>query len=294
MEDAHQQIEKLIAADKVEAALSEFRDALAGSDAEIVQELIQHQAALAKVTKERRRGLIDVSREEQTRNRVRYALLDLLGEWFAGEQSEPLPPAGLAVHRTSASVPTVFISYSHADLGVVGRISAALESEGIRVCIDSKNIRPGEDVEAFILRVVAESDVVLSIVSGNSLLSPWVGMESVLSLYGEALNGGHKLIAGYLDETFLDIGFRVTATEQIDAKIGEIDALFPVYIEKHLDTSDLNRQKSRLFELRNNLGKVLERLRNSLVLDLREPMWAESLPRLLSAIKAREQGEESV
>ncbi|MBL3618948.1 MAG: hypothetical protein JMN26_14605, partial [gamma proteobacterium endosymbiont of Lamellibrachia anaximandri] len=89
MEDAHQQIEKLIAADKVEAALSEFRDALAGSDAEVEQELIQHQAALAKVTKERRRGLIDVSREEQTRNRVRYALLDLLGEWFAQVSLRP-------------------------------------------------------------------------------------------------------------------------------------------------------------------------------------------------------------
>jgi hypothetical protein len=242
VEEFHRHIEQLVAADKVETALTEFRDALAGAgaDAEVAQELIQHQAVLAKVGKERRRGLIDASTEEQTRNRVRYALLDLLGEWSARGQppSSPVPlPANVVDRgRPSESAHTVFISYSRTDRGVVSRIRAALESEGIRVCIDSEDIRPGEDIEAFIRRVVADSDVVLSIVSGNSLLSPWVGMESVHSLYDEALNGGGKLIAGYLDEAFMDTGFRVTATEQIDARIAEIDRLVPSYMEKHLDS----------------------------------------------------------
>ncbi|CAK8717022.1 CHAT domain-containing protein [Candidatus Electrothrix laxa] len=73
-------IQRLIAEDRLKMALAEFFDLAAVSDVETRQELIAHQAALAKVTKERRRGLLDAGKEEQVRNRIRYALLDLLQE----------------------------------------------------------------------------------------------------------------------------------------------------------------------------------------------------------------------
>ena len=73
-------IQQLIGEDRLKMALAEFLDFAAESAVETRQELIAHQAALAKATKERRRGLLDADKEEQVRNRIRYALLDLLQE----------------------------------------------------------------------------------------------------------------------------------------------------------------------------------------------------------------------
>jgi hypothetical protein len=283
LEDIRKKIERLVATDKLEAALSELSDLLANADADLRSELIQHEGTLSRATRDRRRGLIETAQAEQTRNRVGYALLEILLAWSRDQTPDPVPPAD--DDPPTKNTPTVFISYSRTDVAVAERIKSALESRGIRVRIDSKDIRPGEDIESFIRRVIGETEVVLSLVSERSLLSPWVGMESFHTLYDEALRGGRKLISCYLDESFLDIGFRLAATRQIDAKIAEIDALLPTYAQQHMDTSDLNRQKSRLFDLRNNLGRILDRLRNSLCLDLREPMWDRSLPQLIAAIE---------
>src|SRR5262249_3654386 len=80
-------------------------------------------------------------------------------------------------------------------------------------------------------------------------------------------------------------GFRLTATEQIDAKIHEIEELIPRYMEKKLDTSDLNSEKSRLYKLRNNLGDILQKLKDSLTLDIRESEFERSLARIVKSIE---------
>jgi hypothetical protein len=52
-----------------------------------------------------------------------------------------------------------------------------------------------------------------------------------------------------------------------------------------IDTNDLNSQKSRLFKLRNNLGDILLRLRESLCIDVREDKFDENVSKIVSAIK---------
>lgn len=116
----------MIASDKLEAALAQLRDRLTVSDADLRQDLIQHQAVLARATKDRRCGLIDASQKEQTRNRVRYAVLELLREW-SGEQRvarEPKPiedpPIEPESDRPAGPVPTVFISSTRLGMGRYG------------------------------------------------------------------------------------------------------------------------------------------------------------------------------
>ena len=64
----------------------------------------------------------------------------------------------------------------------------------------------------------------------------------------------------------------------------EIDKLIPKYIKKRIDTNDLNNQKTRLFQLRNNLGDILLRLKESLCLDIRENKFEESVSKIVSTI----------
>ncbi|MCB1802530.1 MAG: toll/interleukin-1 receptor domain-containing protein [Gammaproteobacteria bacterium] len=244
--------------------------------------MIQHQATLVKAAKNRRRGLISAAEEESIRSRVRFAALDILreaGSWSQGTLTPGSPSAA------------AFLSYSRQDADAVRRIKSGLEDHGIQVHIDDTDMRPGEDIEQFIRRSVSDSDAVISVVSSDSLLSPWCGLENALTLYSEMLSHEDKLIATYLDETFLDVNFRLAATDRIDAKLEEIEKLLAQYAQRKIDGSDLQRQQSRLFELRNNLGKILDRLRNTLCLDVRDAAWANTLPRLVAAIEQIHRGQ---
>lgn len=180
---------------------------------------------------------------------------------------------------------TVFISYNHGDREVADRLKAALETAGIQVRIDKAVMEAGGSIQEFIETSIRETDVTVALVSNRSLLSAWVALESIGTFNAENATNAKKFIACYVDDEFLKPEIRLSATRQIDAKIAEIDAMIPEYNSAKIDTNDLNNQKSRLYKLRNNLGDILERLRESLCLDIREPQFAASMTKLVSAIE---------
>lgn len=179
----------------------------------------------------------------------------------------------------------VFISYNHEDNLVAGKLKSALEKRNILVTIDSEAMSAGGSIQDFIESSVRDSDVTLSIVSNRSLLSAWVAMESVTAFYNEKLRGDKRFIGCYLDDDFFKPDFRLKATKQIDGRIEEIDKLIPEYIAQKIDTNDLNSQKSRLYKLRNDLGDILLKLKDSLTLDIRESEFDKSLARIVKAIE---------
>jgi len=183
------------------------------------------------------------------------------------------------------SAKKVFISYNHEDSLVADKLKSALEKAGILVTIDNVAMRAGASIQEFIESSIRDADVTLSIVSNRSLHSAWVALESITAFYGEKLRSGKKFIACYIDDDFFKPDFRLNATEQIDAKIDEIEKLIPKYAEKKLDTSDLNSQKSRLYKLRNDLGDILQKLKDSLTLDIRDSEFDKSLARIVQSIE---------
>lgn len=198
-------------------------------------------------------------------------------------------PSGYLKARsgTVKSAPTVFISYNHADSEIAERLNAALKKNGIEVRIDRAVMEAGATIQEFIESSIRETEVTISIVSNRSLLSAWVALESIETFYKEKSNGGKKFIACYIDDDFFGTDFRLNATKQIDAKIAEIDNNIPTYITLKIDTNDLNNQKSRLYKLRNNLGDILVRLRESLCLDFRGDKFDQSLLKIVSTLKGK-------
>jgi hypothetical protein len=183
------------------------------------------------------------------------------------------------------SAKKVFISYNHDDSRVAERLKSALEAKGIQVTIDSTSMSAGESIQGFIERSIRETEVTLSIVSNRSLASAWVALESITAFYSERLRDDKKFIACYLDDDFFKPDYRLKATDLIDTKIGEIEALLPKYVEKKLDSNDLNNERTRLYDLRNNLGKILQRLKESLTLNIRESEFDRSLARIIKSIE---------
>ena len=181
--------------------------------------------------------------------------------------------------------PKVFISYSHNDSEIAVKLKRVLEENGIEVWIDKDSVQAGESISDFIERSVKHTDVTLAVVSNNSLSSPWVGMETINTFIKEKVMSNKRFIACYIDDDFLQTGFVLNATKHIDDRIAEIDRLIPQYIDQKIDTIDLNDEKTRFHSLRNNLGVVVRRLKESVTLDIRENKFADSLSTIISSIK---------
>jgi hypothetical protein len=180
----------------------------------------------------------------------------------------------------------VFLSYNHEDAEVAARLQQHLKAHGIPVLIDSESITPGERIQDFIARSIEKSEVVVSLVSSRSLLSAWVAMETIQTLQRNKWVGKRTFVACYLDETFLAPEARLRLTEQIDDRLRRIEELLPDYAARRLDSVDLNEEKTRLYDLRNNLGLILATLKDSVCLDVRDGAFDASAKRLVAAIHA--------
>ena len=132
---------------------------------------------------------------------------------------EPLPAAPTTATNldsaATAADKTVFISYNHKDKEKVNQIRSQLENPDIdiKVKIDSESMDPGESIKSFIESAIRETDVTLSIVSKNSLLSAWVAMETTNTISAEIYRD-KKFIPCYIDPCFLERGFTTDAIKQ--------------------------------------------------------------------------------
>lgn len=268
-------ITKLVAEDDLEAAIEALRgryDPAAHPDLD--RELLMQVSRLTRVKNKVRRGLVSDATEGEERTRVGYALLELMTSLPDGEPVPEPRPAGVSV----------FISYNHADRNSAERLAGALARRGLKIALDSDDMQPGETIRGFIERAIGGSDATVCLISRASLLSGWVAMETLLALRRAAFDASRRFIAVYLDEVFLAAEFRLEATREIDARLAELHALLTRYEAEHLDPADLRDEITRLYELRHGLGEILERLRGSLLLDIRDAAFDSSVERLANSL----------
>ncbi len=182
--------------------------------------------------------------------------------------------------NSETTPPSVFVSYSRDDHAFVLEFVTRLKQMGLQVILDDTHLKPGEKIEDFIRRAVKESNTTICIVSRASLISSWVAMETVNTFHLQEYLETKKFIGCFLEDDFFKPTFRIDATKQIDKKIYEINALIPEYNELKIDTNDLNDEKTRLIDLRHNLGEILTKLKNSLSLDFRSESLDSNFDRL--------------
>jgi hypothetical protein len=185
------------------------------------------------------------------------------------------------------ATPHVFISYTHDDAATAARLKQLLQEHKIDVIIDTDRMVAGETVTAFIHRSIRECTAVVSIISSRSLQSTWVAAETIGGIGRREWGKDIMLVACYLDEQWLQPEFRLRCTADIDRRLQQIETLLPDYAVKKIDTADLNAEKTRLYDLRNNMGTILATLKDSLCLDVREEAFATSGRRLVERVASR-------
>lgn len=274
------EIQSLISAGKIELALKKVIEFVNDKDDDDVKTQINTvSGSYNSARKKSNMGIISSSEWAQTQAKTSYTVLELLKEPVFEEGGNGEPP-----NPPDKGKPVVFISYNHRDSKVANKLNKALTESDIEVIQDVEAMQAGAKISEFILDSVKKSDVTLSLVSNNSLKSGWVATETINTFFLERFSENKKFIAVYIDGDFFNPRFRLDATKEIDAKIDELDKLIAEYKEYKIDTNDLNNEKSRLFELRNNLGTILQNLKNSLCVDISDDNFEDGITKVIKAI----------
>ena len=268
-----EQIQKLVADGKVEEALR----LLAEHDSDAILLLARYNNG----KKQYNMGLISYSEWQQIQNQVSFAALEMAGRVF--------PASGASVPQVSTSparsaAPQVFISYNHKDAIHMHAVRGYLEKNDIQVFVDVANMAPGEDIQRFIDKAFKENHFVLSLVSENSLLSGWVSKEINAAILLNRL--ASKWIPVMLDQSFFDPSFYFTASEHIEAKIGEVREHMKKALDADMDTRPFEEEMGRLRDLKANLGPTLESLKKVLVTDISGAMFEPGMQKVLQAIQS--------
>lgn len=239
-------------------------------DADVHSQLMIHASRLSELSKKERMGMMSFENANITRNQIAFALIEVLGDMTSEVKEQPK---------------SVFISYNHKDAVTANRVKEYLVAAGLEVTIDSEAMGAGENIKTFIETSVRTTETTLSIVSVNSLLSAWVAMET-LNTFGLQL--GHnpkKFIPCYIQTDFFEVGFTDKAQLQLDEKIAGLAAIIQGRINRGEDALDINDEYSRLIKLRNSLGEIVGRLRNSLCIDISNDKLEANMPKIIQKIR---------
>ncbi|MCC6727179.1 MAG: toll/interleukin-1 receptor domain-containing protein [Saprospiraceae bacterium] len=234
---------------------------------------ISHENAVLS-TNQIRGGLMDITKELPSDLRVEVAL------------DPPTEPLNTKKEGDSASnkLPKVFLSYSQKDMPQAKKVREFLGKNGIQVTIDSEAMELGEDIESFIYKSIKETDITLSLVSKNSLLSAWVGMESMNMLTAEKITD-KKYLAVVADKSFFEPKFVREAIGEIDGKIKELDEEISFRRKENIGIEDIQGDLTRLSKLRQGLTTIIANLKTRLHANIEGENFDEGMAKVLKAIK---------
>lgn len=215
-----------------------------------------------------RNGLVTPDYAARVRAQISAAMLDL-AQKIPDDAPEAANPgtSGESATGGAKGKPKVFISYNHKDAEVANRMRDFLKDKNVEVTIDSEAMRAGEDIKSFIERSIRDTDVTLSLVSTNSLLSAWVGMETLNTLVGEGISD-KKFIPVSIQSDFFDPSFVTTAIDSIDQRLEEIKEQMMKRIAADIGIEDLQNDRTRYKRLKNELPSIVGTLKERLTLDI--------------------------
>lgn len=225
-----------------------------------------------------------------TQNQIMNSLLEVAkklpdGSASTSSASPSSTGGGNSTGAGSGKAPTVFLSYNHKDTAAATQVKDFLRSKNINVTIDSEAMQPGEDIASFINKCIRESDVTLSLVSTNSLLSAWVGIETMNTLVGEKI-AGKKFVSVVIDGAFYKNTFVDTAFETIEARMAELKTLMLARLEKDRGIEDLQSERTRNKNLLNDLPEIVANLKARLNIDITEPNFTAGMDKVANSISS--------
>jgi tetratricopeptide (TPR) repeat protein len=190
--------------------------------------------------------------------------------------------------KLMTAIKKVFISYNHKDKDVVDKIKLCLKTAGVPVTIDSESMDPGEGIKSFIESAIRDTDVTLSIVSKNSLLSAWVAMETK-NVFSAEVYAKKKFVPCYIDPSFFETSFTGEAIAHIDAEIKIINQEIKKRLSSDAGIEDLQDLRTRYLNLKLNIATIVGRLKESKCIDLTVMNFDSGLNQIIRYLQPQEE-----
>lgn len=274
-----EQIQQLIAEGRTEDAL----DLLVRTNGDAI--LLQSRYNSGK--RNYNMGLIDFSEWQRILSQVNYAALEMSNASRGTTDSRSTPAnttSSVTPSTRASSNHTVFISYNHGDKESAARVKDFLEKAGINVTIDQEKMQAGQSIVQFIQDSIKRNDFILSLISEKSLQSGWVGKESVAASFAGWLTE-KQFIPVSLDHSFTDTSFFIQAVRTINEKMEQKNKEIEEIRSLGADPSPIQDEVKRLYDLRNNLGQILQTLRSVLTVDISETNFEPGMKKVLERIQ---------
>lgn len=181
----------------------------------------------------------------------------------------------------------VFVSYSHKDNRFVKQLVNALDAANVNVTVDFKSLRLGDKIDEFIRKAVRKTEWTILVISQNSLRSPWVMAEFLETTVHEQFQGQQRLLPLTLDKSVFKLQLALDLDKELKVKIGEVNRLIREALNRDMDIDQLVGVRRRLLDLRNNVGKALNRLTSVLIGDFsNKDEFTKNLERVIQALGA--------
>lgn len=267
-----EQIQQLIATGQTEEALQLL--------VKTMPDAILLQARYNQGKKQYNMGLIEFGEWSRIQAQINYAALELATSVKGSAAASGQSSSG---STGEANKKKVFISYNHEDQIAARQVRDYLENNGLDVIIDEDDLVAGKSILEFIQESIKKADAVVSIVSSKSLQSGWVGQESVASMYAVWI-ADKKFIPVRLDNVAFDIDFQITASENLAVKINDLKAKIKKLEDMDLESPASRDDLARMVELKNNLGKIMQRFSSVLLLDISGSYFETNIKKVLAAI----------
>ena len=151
-------------------------------------------------------------------------------------------------------MPSIFISYSHADKPLALSLADALKRHGLEVWIDEGELKVGDSLIERIATAIAEIDFFLALVSESSRDSNWCRKELALAVTGELGREGVTVLPVRVDGTDMpaalaDVFYLDLDKSNIDEMAEKIAAAIPKHQEEERQRQAA-RQASRALPAR--------------------------------------------
>lgn len=272
---------ELIANNQIETALSAIQKGIGFSN-----DIILLKSRWNGLQKDISNGTISSENATLQENRVKNSLITMaqnLSDAFKAEGIDvPKAPANSSSPAPNGKA-KVFISYNHKDKETAHRIRDFFIARDISVTIDSEKMKAGEDIKSFINNCIKNTDVTVSLVSTRSLMSAWVGMESINTLIGENI-ANKKFIPVAIETDFFERSYVRKAVEQINKTLEEIDDEVKWRLENNVGMEDLQNERTRYGDLKSKLPSIVANLKERLTIDISGENFEPGMERVVLSI----------
>ncbi len=178
---------------------------------------------------------------------------------------------------------SVFVSYSTRDRDSCTQLRKGLEDQDLDVRVDEQDIEPGAELRERIRKLIDETRFTVCLVSRNSLRSVWVIWEVIQLLDDD------RFIPARLDDAFLADDFTDRVQDELGERLERIGEQMRKRLDEGTSVADLSALYESLTRVRNDVSTVVQRLRDTHVVDVSPASFEQGFLELYQRITGNEQ-----